>query len=259
MRLTSTPMNRSITSAVALAGVLVLGGCSGGGDGAAETSNDTSSSTAVGDDTTAGGDAASATIDTETLPDPVAEVNGVPISRDEFADFFEQQRTAAQQQVMVGGPAVDEVALRDDVLDSLVSSALLVQEGERLGVEVTDADREAQLAEVAEDSGATSSEAMLELLASQGVDEDQVNEELTRLVIIDKVLAEHGGVEAPTEDELRAYYDELSGGGAADSTPAFEDVRDQVEQALLQERENAAISTLLEELRADAEITNHLS
>lgn len=103
------------------------------------------------------------------------------------------------------------------------------------------------------------------LLEQQGLDEGQVRDELGRIVLIDKLLQERGGVEQPGEQEVRDFYDELTrqGADAASSTadpsyPPFEEVRDQLEEQLVRQNENTALGELLADLRADAEITVHV-
>lgn len=278
-RLTTSGTNRATPgalSALALAGALVLGACStdGGGQegtGTATSAPDAASSTAgdeaaATDDAAGEGDAAGATVDVDALPDPVAEVNGEPISRADFVEIFEQERAASQQQAQAGGAPVDEVALQEGILESLVGSALLTQEGERLGLEASDEQIDAELDSIAEENGLGSRDELVSLLAEQGVDEEQVREEAARLVLIDGVVAERGEVEPPTDEELQAYYDELTGGadaaaataGEQGGMPAFEDVKEQLAAQVTQERENEAIGAILEDLEAEAEITRHL-
>ncbi|MGD8201599.1 SurA N-terminal domain-containing protein [Ornithinimicrobium sp. W1679] len=265
---------------IALAATLALAACStpdgqdGQGDDAAVTS---------GADAGSGADAASATtdagsatadgtagIDPDALPDPVAEVNGEQITRADFVEVFEQQLEASRQQEQAGGPPVDEVALSEGVLESLVGSALLTQEGERLGLEASNEEIDAELDTLAELNGVGSGDELVAVLGEQGMAEEQVREEVGRLLLIDELVQEQGQVQAPGEEELRAYYEELTGSvdgaddaaatGRADdsSVPAFEDVQEQLAEQLTRERENEALATILEELEEDAEIVRNL-
>ena len=264
---------------LALAAALTLGACSGqqdpegagpeadtatatAGDGATATAGDGATATA-GDGSAA--DAAGATVDPDDLPDPVAEVEGVEISRVEFVEVFEQQRAAARQQAEAAGSPLDETALRDGVLESLVASELLRQEGERLGLEADTEEVDAELASLAEQNGLTSADELVAALGEQGLDEEQVREEMGRLLLIEEIIAESGEVEPPSEQELEDYYAELTGGAdgaaatdGAEGVPPFEDVRDVLEQQLTEQRENEALTTILEDLEAQAEITRHL-
>lgn len=266
-----SPRTPRTLGGLALAAALLLGACSGtsdGGpaaDGAVATSGADAAATGGDEAARSGGDPAAATVDTAALPDPVAEVDGAAISRADFVEVFEQQRAASQQEGQEGPGAMGELALRDAVLESLVSNELLAQEGERLGFEADDEAVDAEIEAIAEESGIGSSEEFLALLAEQGVDEEQVREEAARLLLVDRVLAEHGEVEPPTEEELQAYYEELGGGadgsgatGGAAGMPPFDDVRDILAQQLTQERETEAISTVLQELEERAEVIRHL-
>lgn len=249
-------------TALTLAAGLALGACSGAD---MQGPPDAASSSAPDSAASSSGDLASATVDTSALPDPVAEVNGAQISKDDFVAAFEPQRETSRQQAQAGGAPLDEEALRDGVLDALVGSELLRQEGERLGLEASAEEVDAELDALAEQNGASSREDLLTMLEEQGVDEATAREEVGRLVVMDEILAERGDVEPPTEQELKDYYEELTGGadgaaatGGAEQVPAFEDVRDQLEQQLTRQQEDEALSALVEQLRVDAEITSHL-
>lgn len=257
-------------AALALAATLTLGACSDGGD----DSGTDAATTTEGAPATAAPDEATTTVDTDALPDPVAEVNGEEISKNSFVSAFEDQRELAEQQAEMSGMPVDEAMLRDGVLDMLVDAELLSQEGERLGLEASEEAVDAELAGLAEQNGLGSTDELLALLEEQGFDEDQARDEVARIVLIDELLAERGGVGEPDEQELKEYYEALTGqpadgDGSAETddaeatadpmaAPPFEDIRDQLEQQLVQEKENEAVGVLLDELREDADVVTHV-
>lgn len=267
----TTPSSTLSLTALVLAATLALGACSTGEQGA---TTDGAVTTDAATGTEGAPDQAAATLDVEDLPDPVAEVNGEQIGKDQFVTAFESQLASARQQAQMTGMPLDETLLRDEVVDLLVDAELLHQEGERLDLGASEEEIDAELATLVESSGAGSTEELLALLREQGVEEEQVREELGRLVLIDQLIAERGGVEQPSEQELKDYYEQVTGqpadaagageaddaGASADpaAAPPFEDVRDQVAEQLTQERENEVLTTLLEQLRADAEITSHV-
>lgn len=271
MRTTTTPVR---LSALALAAALTLGACTTGDDGTQDTAG-----ADAGTDAQSTEDAATTqeALDTEALPDPVAEVNGEQITKDEFVTVFETQLVSLEQQAQMSGMPVDQMLLRDEVIDLLVDSELLQQEGERLEVEVGEDQVDAELDTLAEQNGAASSEELLALFEEQGVTEEQVREELGRIVLIDELIEQRGGVDEPDEQELKDYYEEITGqsadGDEASSTggpdagsatadpaaaPPYEQVRDQIAAQLEQERANELLTELLEELRGDADITTHV-
>lgn len=262
-------MRTTALPALALATALLLGACSGGAGGTDSTDGSTDGGTATTADaagtTQPAADGAGSTLDVDALPDPVAEVNGEDIPRDVFLAAFEGQREAARQQAELSGTPTDETVLRDQILDQLVDAELLVQEGERLDVSAGEDEVDAELAALVDQSGAGSEEELLALLEEQGLDEEQVRDELRRIVLIDTLLQERGGVEEPEEQEVRDLYDQLTQQGAdgAGSTadpgyPPYEEVRDQLAEQLVRQNENAALGELLTDLRAEAEITLHV-
>lgn len=259
MRLTT---RKKTLPALALATALTLGACSGGTDDGPGTDGATADAATA---TQPAGDESSSTLDVDALPDPVAEVNGEDISKDVFLAAFEGQREVARQQAETSGVPTNETVLRDDVLNRLVDAELISQEGERLDLAVTQDEVDAELAALAGQVGAGSTEELLDVLEQQGMDEEQARDELGRTVLIDKLLQERGGVEEPEEQEVRDFYDELTRQGvdgasstAEPSFPPFEDVRDQLEEQLVRQNENAALNDLLNDLRGDAEITVHV-
>lgn len=265
----------TVLAALTLAGTLVLSACAGGsadetGAGpdapAATTAPEAAGGTAAPDaaDETA---AAGQEIDLEALPDPVAEVNGEPITRADLVQALEPELELARTQGQDGMP-VDEVALRDAVLDNLVSLELVRQEAQRLDLEATEQDVDAELDALAAQNGMGSGEEFLTALEAQGVSEEQAREEVATLVLVDGILADRGGVPEPTEQELRDYYEQVTGqsadeeqgedGAAATDDPAqvpgFEQIRDQLEEQLTQQQEQERLTAILDELRQEAEV-----
>ena len=255
-------MRTTALPALALATTLLLSACSGGTDGSDDGGTGATADAAA---PTQPADGASSTLDVDALPDPVAEVNGEDIPRDVFLAAFEGQREVARQQAEASGTPTNETVLRDQILDPLVDAELLIQEGERLDLSAGEDEVDAELADLVDQSGAGSEEDLLALLEEQGLDEAQVRDELRRIVLIDKLLQERGGVEEPEEQEVRDFYDQLTQQGAdgAASTPdpgypPYEEVRAQLEEQLVRQNENAALGELLTDLRAEADITLHV-
>ena len=103
------------------------------------------------------------------------------------------------------------------------------------------------------------------------MDEETARREAASQIAIQAYVEQEAPVEEPSEEELRAYYDELvaqqegAGGGeddaastAAPEIPEFDQVRDQLSQQLQSEEQAAATDELIAGLREDAEITSHL-
>lgn len=209
--------------------------------------------------------------DLSDVPDPVAEVNGQEITKDEFTQAFEAQAAQAQ----MSGQPVDQEQLSTATLDTLVDGTLLEQAAEEGGHEASEDEVDTLLEELATSNGLGSTEEFISALDAQGMDEETVREEVGLQVAIEKLIAEQADVEEPTDEEVRAYYDEIvaqqeaaapegEDGAAATGSPeqpaipAFEEVEEQISQQLQSENENAAANALVEQLREDAEIVSNL-
>lgn len=250
-----------------------IAGCSTGDDDQASSSappDDASVSTEDAGSTGGPGDAAAGP-DLSDLPDPVAEVNGEEISRADFAESLESQSMQAQ----MSGQPVDEEQLKSDTLDVMVDSVLLTQAAEEGGHEAGEEDIEALLEELATSNGLGSTEEFIEALGAQGMDEETVREEVGTQVAIEALIAAETDVQEPTEEEIRAYYDEVveqqeqsapEGSDDASATdeaevpalPEFEEVQEQIADQLRAENESVAVDELLQTLREDADIVSNL-
>jgi len=197
--------------------------------------------------------------DLASIPDVVAEIDGEPISRDEFLQAFETQFTQASLQAAQQGATVDEGQLRREVAENFVNVELLKREAERQGIAATQDDVDQLAASLAAQNQLGSVDELFALLAEQGLTEDEAREELAAQATIDAVIAAQVGDVSPTEEELRALYDAAleqqgaAGGDLAD-VPSFEEVRGQLEQQAVATEQSRAVEALIADLRAAVEI-----
>lgn len=251
--------------AALVAGLLGVSACGSdtGSDGESTTASagdDAAATSGAGDQ----GDQAAATADVSDLPEVVAEVNGEPISREDFSTAYESQYQQAAMQEQMGGGPVDEEALRQQVLDGMIGNVLLTQEVEKQGLEVTDEDIDTLLAEYASGNGMEPQD-FLDALAEQGMDEEFVRTELEKQVGTEKLLDQEAPVEEPTDEELKALYDEYAAqmGGATgedgeSGLPPFEEVKDQLKEQVKQEKQAEAANAYVDKLREAADITTNI-
>jgi peptidyl-prolyl cis-trans isomerase SurA len=266
--LTSSAGRRARTAlgALSIAAVLTLSACGGGsgsdsGDAAAEPSSSSSPSDDASD-----GAAAGTQPDLDAIPDVVAEVNGEEVTKEEFVPIYEAAFAQAASQAQMGGEAPDEEQLRKQTADDLVDTELLAQEAEARELEVSDEDVDAELTDLAEQNGMKSADELLAAVEQQGVTPEQARDQVETQLLVEQLVADENGPIEPTEKELRALYAQVKeqqaqtgqSGQGAQQVPPFAQVRDQlVEQATNQEIGKVA-TTLLEDLRADADITINL-
>nr|WP_241730603.1 SurA N-terminal domain-containing protein [Dietzia cercidiphylli] len=248
--------------AVAAASVLIVAGCSAPGDGEGAPEGEPTAATEQAD-AQADADQDGAGPNTDDIPDPVAEVNGTEITKDEFVTVLQGQYQQMTMQAQMTGQPVDEDQLKAQTLEGLVGSELLRQEAVERGLEVSDAEINTALAGFAEANQASEDE-FFAAMGEQGLDRDAVMEQIEKQLLVDKLIVDEYGEFSATDQEIEAAYEQLvqqqamSGGQAGGGLPPLEQVRGEVEQQLVAEQQAQAMQTLSEELREDADVTEHL-
>lgn len=234
-------------AAIALTAAVVLGGCST--DGASDDATTPAPSA----------EASAAPVpeaDVSDVPDVVAEVNGAAIEREEFVSTYEAQ--FEQYAAQMGGE-VDQAALKDQLVQSMVDLELLSQEADARGITVSPEEVETALGEMAEGAGLDVA-GVLETLGESGMSEEEVREELGLQTKINKLVeAETGDIADPSDAEVQELYDSLvaqQGEGA--EVPSLEEARPQLVDQLRSEQEGARVDELLTRLRESGEVTVHL-
>ncbi|AVZ38490.1 MULTISPECIES: SurA N-terminal domain-containing protein [unclassified Dietzia] len=248
--------------AVAAGAVLVTAGCGAPGDGDDAARAEPTAATGQADPQT---DPAQdgAGPNTDDIPDPVAEVNGTEITKDEFVTVFEGQYQQMAMRAQMTGQPVDEDQLRAQTLEGLVGSELLRQEALERGLEVSDAEIDTALAGFAESNQASEDE-FFAAMGEQGLDRDDVMDQIEKQLLVEKLIVDEYGEFSATDEEIEAAYQQLaqqqamSGGQAGGGLPPLEQVRDEVEEQLVAEQQAQAMQMLSEELREGADVTEHL-
>ncbi|MBR23234.1 MAG: peptidylprolyl isomerase [Leifsonia sp.] len=197
--------------------------------------------------------------DLASIPEVVAEIDGEAISREDFLQAYSSQYAQASLQAQQTGVPVDESALQREVAENLVTVELLEREAEREGIEASEADVDRLAETLAAQNQLGSVEELFDLLAKQGLNEEQAREELTAQATIDAVIATEVGELTFTEDELRELYEAVlaqqeESGAAAEVIPPFEDVRDQLQQQATAQERSLIVEQLVASLRDEVEL-----
>lgn len=197
--------------------------------------------------------------DIADLPEVVAEVDGVQITREEFLDIYEpefQQVAAASQ---ASGQELDQDELKRQIADVLVDTELMLMEAAERSIEPTEEQVEEAAAELAEDWQLASADELFTMLEEQGVDPAAARAQFHEKTTVDLLVAAESGEFSISEDELREQYDEIAGQAGEDvEVPEFDEVRDVLAEELEREHQNTAAQELLVQLREDAEVTYFL-
>jgi peptidyl-prolyl cis-trans isomerase SurA len=208
----------------------------------------------------------SSAIDTESIPDVIATVNGEDINKEIFVGNLEQ---GAMQLSMQGIDIESEEGLaeleimKEQLLDRIINSTLITQAANEEGVEATEEEIDTGITELIAQIGLESEEQLQELLDEQGVTKEELRADVAKTVKSEKYLDQNVTVADISEEDLQAAYDELvemveAEGEETTEIPSFDEYKDQLEYQMLMEQEQEQVGKLIETLRADSEITIHI-
>ncbi len=173
----------------------------------------------------------------------VAEVNGEKISSSQVAAtrrMFEEQ-----------GQEVSE----EDIIDQIINRELISQEAAKKEYSFTDEEAESALKEELSFQD-ISLEEYKQQLADQGIDYQQQLSQIKEELAIQKYLEAEIDPELleVSEDEKKEFYDSYKDQAGEEEIGTYEEVEPQIASSLLQQKEQQAVISLIEQLRESAEI-----
>ncbi|WP_299166544.1 SurA N-terminal domain-containing protein [uncultured Arthrobacter sp.] len=245
-------MKKKLLLSVVLAGSLAFAtGCAGNTEAEPAPSESAASAPAE-----------APTPDLEGVPEVVATVNGTEITKEEFTTSYEGAFQQMSMQSQVTGQEVDQEQLKTQTLDNLIGNKLLIQEADNRGIEASEEAVTATTDElVASNQFASADELFAALEEEQGITKEDATSQIEQQVRLDALLAEESGDTAPTEEELKAAYEEAKASGAAaqgGEIPPYEEVKPQLEQQVKDQKKSEAALALVEKLRGEADVVSNL-
>ncbi len=182
----------------------------------------------------------------------VATVNGTDLTRAEYNRIRQQVLQNAQQMGMdINDP--ETIAQVDaQAVDTLINTELIRQAAVAAGASANSEEIEARFADIVAQVGGE--EALESSLAQLGLTESSLRADIEQELIIQSYLESSIDTDdlAATDAEVDELYE--ASGGAEGGLPPIDEVRPQIEQQILANKENELINELVESLRADAEI-----
>lgn len=137
---------------------------------------------------------------------PVAVVNGTPISQQDFETAVARNRAQLESQGQsVGEQRLEQ--LRSNVLESLITQELLYQKAVEEGISVNEGEVDAELTSIQDQF--PDQDQYGRALEQAGVSEEQLRSDIERNLAIQKLVQQE--ISAPgeiSEEELRRFYDE---------------------------------------------------
>lgn len=187
----------------------------------------------------------------DIVTQPVAVVDGTEITQSELE--LTQNQVAAEQSIDTSTLSEeDRVALRDQALDVLISRTLLFNAVENSGITISDAEVETQLNTIREQF--ESEEAFNSALSAEGLTEESLASDLRRDLAAQAYFNQELNFDSLTASEAEieeAYNTAIQG---AEDAPPLAEVRGQVEDLVIGQKQQTLIAAHLQELRAEADI-----
>lgn len=204
----------------------------------------------------------------EDVPDVVAVVNGEEITREEFEFTYTSEFQRALIEAQMSGQQFSGQLDKKELTRSMIDLELLIQEAGNRNLTPTDQEVDDNIAEIAEANDLESVEELFEVYDEQGMSEERLRQEVAAQIKLRRLIEDEGKditiSEAQVEelyDEMIAVYEEMAEGGSVEDEgelPTIEDLRADLEEHIWLNEENKLIIELIEKLRDDAEIVNHM-
>ncbi|MEX2515071.1 MAG: SurA N-terminal domain-containing protein [Candidatus Paceibacterota bacterium] len=189
---------------------------------------------------------------------PVAIVNGEEISGDVLSEQLQSLRNANTPQAQQFNNLSD-IDQQEVLLEGIINTELQLQAARGAGVTVSDEEVETQLQSSIDQIGRDEFE---NRLVQNDVTEEEVREDLRNQLLINAYIEQEAGGEiTATEAEINELYQQYaaqigqaSPEGQEVQTPSLEELRPQIEQAVIQQKRQQIAVDLLNQARENAEI-----
>jgi peptidyl-prolyl cis-trans isomerase SurA len=185
-------------------------------------------------------------VERQSLDRIVAVVNQQAIMESQLADRVEQARSQLTGQARGLPP---EPALREQVLEHMITEEIQLQKAAEAGLSIDDTELNRQMRAIAESNGMTLEE-FADALEADGLTLAAVREEVRREMLMRELQQRQVANRINISEREVERFIEQQGGGIS---------RDQARQALFQRKANEALDAWLQEIRADAFVDNRLS
>ena len=183
--------------------------------------------------------------------DTVATVNGTSITRSQL--IVSESQFAAQQGLVATSTAV-QAQFQSNALDSLIGMTLLEQAAQKAGIIASSTEIDARLAST---KAQFSTQAEYDkALTTQGMTEVELRTQISRNLVINSYLDQqlHLASTTATSAEIQSAYKQIASQQTGTTTPPLSQVRDQVAQMVVQQKQQTSVNAYVTQLRSGANI-----
>ena len=188
----------------------------------------------------------------QTSTDPsatVATVDGTAITQGQLTTA---EKGLEAQVGTTASTTAEKLQLQNAALNSLISRQLLLSAAATAGMTASSTQVESQLA--AARSQFTSTSTYEKALSDRGLTADAFRTQISDGLVVNAFLEQqlHLSAATATDAEIQTAYDNVA--KQQSNVPALSQVRSQVAQAVVQQKQQAAISQFVQQLRAKANV-----
>lgn len=182
----------------------------------------------------------------------VAVVNGQAISRTVYDRRYGELAATVTAQGQSATSTEMQSAIKAQTLEDLINETLLLQSAEKEGIKANQTSVDAAYNQ--SKNQFTNPDDYEKALKSQGLTDGTFKETLTKNNIIQQYLAAHVDVSSATasDREIQELYDQVA--SVNKTVPPLKDVRSEVENQIVSQKQKALIVTFINQLKASSTI-----
>ncbi|MBM6616528.1 SurA N-terminal domain-containing protein [Bacillus suaedaesalsae] len=186
----------------------------------------------------------------------VASVNGVDIPRSEYDILLEETKAMYAMQGMTE-ENMDEATkkqMETQVIDQLINTELLFQQAKEDKITISKEDIDKRLEEMK--ANFDDEKKFKDALEENKLTEESLKERIEKDLLITQYLDKNIGEVNVTDAEIQASYEKYkeSMKNSDQEAPALEDVKEQLKQQTIAEKEQNKVVLILQGLRGESEI-----
>lgn len=236
---------------LALGLAITLAACSNDSNSASDSENDKNTADKKSDKTAQPAQPAQVDISDKEKVDNdkvVSQINGKDVKGEQYNASYSQTKMLMSQN---GQDLSDVEKVKEQTLDVITEQVLIKQDAKEQGIKVADKEVEAQLEKIKSEKP----DQFKQVLKQYQLTEDAYKNQLTFELTLQKYMDQEIEVAEATDKEVQTYYDKLKEQGqGGQEVPELDAVKDQIKTAIVQQKQQVALSKKVETLKKDAEI-----
>jgi len=183
----------------------------------------------------------------------IATVNGEEITQEELDKSVEQTETLAQLQGIDTSDPIAREELQDQALTIIINTKLLIQAAKDSGIEVSDEQIDEQYGAIETQLGGE--EALAGQMEQAGLTLEDLREDIAEQIMVDEFIRNNTNMEniEVTQEEIAEVYNQLVEQGQ--EMPPLDTVGASIAAQIEAQKQQTAITELVDRLRAEADIT----